>query len=222
MTLRGCAGVLSILIGVAGCAPRAPSIVARFAEEPLLVVKNSRRPDSTLMSLAHLWSGGAGPARCGRTPPPNEPMSFPGGRYCEVLTPTRGRIGFRIDQAGRIRLLTWDRVTDSRAHAKSVGDSLDVALRGRSSRTRLCRPDSPHRQDLPGMLWESGELVVHLSWTTPGDERPKLLAMAVDDPKEFPFFLCKPFDQARSDVSRGFAEGDRVAGGGRPHSYGSW
>jgi hypothetical protein len=202
MTLRGCAGVLSILIGVGGCARQTPSIVARFAEEPLQVEKNSRRPDSTLMSLAHLWSGGASPARCGRTPPPREPLSFPGGRYCEVLSPTRGRIGFRIDQTGRIRLLTWDRITDSRAHARSVGDSLDVVLRDRSSRTRLCRPDSPHRQDLPGMLWESGELVVHLSWTTPGDERPKLLAMAVDDPKEFPFFLCKPFDQARSDVSR--------------------
>ncbi len=202
MIFRRCAGLLSILTGVAGCAAQPPSIVARFVEEPLLVVRNSPRPDSTLMSLAHLWIGGAGPARCGRTPPPQEPMSFPGGRYCEVLSPARGRVGFRIDQTGRIRLLTWDRITDSRAHARSVGDSLDVALRRRAPKTRLCRPDSPHRHDLPGLLWESAGLVVHLSWTTPGDERPKLLAMAVDDPKEFPFFLCKPFDQARSDVSR--------------------
>src|SRR5688500_13300973 len=142
MTLRGCAGVFSILIGIGGCARQTPSIVARFAEEPLQVVKNSRRPDSTLMSLAHLWIGGAGPARCGRTPPPQEPMSFPGGRYCEVLSPTRGRIGFRIDQTGRIRLLTWDRITDSRAHARTVGDSLDLELRRRAPRTRLCRPDS--------------------------------------------------------------------------------
>jgi hypothetical protein len=202
MTLRGFAGLLSVLFSLAGCARQAPSLAAKFAEEPLHLVKNSRRADSTLMSLAHFWSGGASPARCARTPPPRETISFPGGRYCEVLSPTRGRIGFRIDQTGRIRLLTWDRITDSRAHARSVGDSLDVVLRDRSSRTRLCRPDSPHRQELPGMLWESGKLVVHLSWTTPGDERPKLLAMAVDDPKEFPFFLCRAFDQA--DASRKF------------------
>lgn len=151
-----------------------------------------------MMWLAHAWSGGQGPARCGLTPPANEVVWFPGGRYCELVSSQRGQIGFRIDALGRIRVLTWDRHTDSRAHARSVSDSLDVLLRNRALTQRLCRPDSGYPADLPGMLWESAGLLVHLSWITRGDDRPKLLAIAVNDPKEYPYFLCKPFDQARS------------------------
>jgi hypothetical protein len=155
-----------------------------------------------MMWLAHVWSGGEGPAQCGRTPPPNEVVWFPGGRYCEVRSEQRGQIGFRIDGLGRIRVLTWDRNTESRAHARSLSDSLDVALRSRALTQRLCRPDSGYPADLPGMIWESAALLVHLSWITRGDDRPKLLAIAVNDPKEYPHFLCKPFDQARSSPSR--------------------
>lgn len=153
-----------------------------------------------MMALAHLWSGSEGPARCGSTPPPKEIMWFRGGRYCELLSPERGQIGFRIDANGLIRVLTWNRRVRSRAHARSVADSLDVVLGKRVSTARLCRPDSPNRE-LPGMLWENERMVVHLSWVTQVDERPDLLVIAVDDPKEYPFFLCRAFDQARSSDS---------------------
>ena len=150
-----------------------------------------------MMSLAHLWSRSEGPARCGSKPPPKEIIWFSGGRYCELLSPDRGQIGFRIDASGLIRVLTWSRRTQSRAHALSIADSLDVALRARVSNARLCRPDSPNR-DLPGMLWQNKGIVVHLSWVTHLDDHPELLVIAVDDPKEYPFFLCRTFDQARA------------------------
>ena len=199
MTDRTRIVLLAVTIAAAGCAgPPRGSVVLPGAEQPLHLVATSRRVDSTMMWLAHVWSGGAGPAHCGLTPPPNEVVWFPGGRYCEVRSPQRGQIGFRIDGLGRIRVLTWDRSTESRAHARSLSDSLDVVLRSRSLTQRLCRPDSGYRADLPGMIWESPALLVHLSWITRGDDRPKLLAIAVNDPKEYPQFLCKPFDQANS------------------------
>lgn len=156
-----------------------------------------------MMFLAHLWSGSEGPARCGSKPPPKEIIWFNGGRYCELLSPDRGQIGFRIDAAGLIRVLTWNRVTRSREHALRVADSLDVALRARVSSARLCRPDSPNR-GLPGMLWHNRGIVIHLSWVSVVDDRPELLVIAVDDPKEYPFFLCRTFDQARAGGMRRF------------------
>jgi len=161
-----------------------------------------------MMSLAHLWSRSEGPARCGSKPPPKEIIWFSGGRYCELLSPDRGQIGFRIDASGLIRVLTWSRRTQSRAHALSIADSLDVALRARVSNARLCRPDSPNR-DLPGMLWQDKGIVVHLSWVTHLDDHPELLVIAVDDPKEYPFFLCRTFDQARAREAPG--ERDELA-----------
>jgi len=192
------AGCGAAILAAGACAVQRPqSLVPPPAEHPLRLVPASGRADSAMMFLAHLWSGTEGPARCGRTPPPREVMWFHGGRYCELLSSARGHIGFRIDAGGLIRVLTWNRRTDSRAHARSVADSLDVALQRRALTARGCRPDSPNRGDLPGMLWESKGMVVHLSWVTPLDERPELLVIAVDDPKEYPFFLCRPFDQAR-------------------------
>ena len=191
--------VFAVTISLGACIVQAPrSIAPPPANQPLYLLVDSRRPDATMLWLAQIWSASAGPARCGHTPPPNEVMWFPGGRYCEVLSADRGRIGFRVDERGLIRVLTWDRRTDSRAHARSIGDSLDVILRQRGLSQRLCRSDSGYRADLPGMIWENEGLLVHLSWITRGDDRPKLLAIAVNDPKEYPHGLCKPFDQARS------------------------
>ena len=180
--------------------PRPRSLVPPTPEHPLRLLQISDRPDSAMMSLAHFWSGNEGPARCGSKPPPKEIMWFSGGRYCEVLS-DRGQIGFRIDAKGLIRVMTWNRRTRSPAHARSLADSLDVVLRRRVSNRRLCRPDAPNR-DLPGILWHNEGLVVHLSWVTSVDEGPELLVIAVDDPKEYPFFLCRAFDQARADSRR--------------------
>ncbi|MDQ3674465.1 MAG: hypothetical protein M3365_08840 [Gemmatimonadota bacterium] len=192
--------LLAMTIASAGCTWQAGRGVATpTVEQPLHLLATSNRVDSTMMWLARIWSAGQGPARCGRTPPPNEVMWFPGGQYCEFLSPQRGQIGFRVDDRGLIRVMTWDRRTDSRAHARSLTDSLDVVLRSRALTPRLCRSDSGYRADLPGMLWESEGMLVHLSWITRGDERPKLLAIAVTDPKEYPHFLCKPFDQAEAE-----------------------
>ena len=200
MTKGRTLALITTLTVAAACASQPPRRVANLAEDmsSLRLAATSQRADSTMMWLAHVWSGSEGPARCGRTPPPNEVMWFPGGRYCELLSLDRGQIGLRIDERGLIRVLTWDRQTGSRAHARSLTDSLDGVLRRRSLTPRLCRPDSGYRADLPGMIWENERLLVHLSWITRGDDRPTLLAIAVNDPKEYPHFLCKPFDQARS------------------------
>lgn len=192
-----------VALAVSGCAlGQPPSLVPLTPEQPLRLSPVSNRADSAMMFLAHLWSGSEGPARCGTRPPPKEIMWFTGGRYCELLSPDRGQIGFRIDASGLIRVLTWNRRTESRAHALSIADSLDVALRSRVSNPRLCRPDIP--RDLPGMLWQNKGIVVHLSWVTPVDDHPELLVIAVDDPTEYPFFLCRAFDQAAAPDSRRF------------------
>lgn len=191
--------VFVVTVALGACVVQTPrSIAPPPGDQPLYLLADSRRADATMLWLARIWSGTGGPARCGHTPPPNEVMWFPGGRYCELLSSERGRIGFRVDERGLIRVLTWDRRTESRAHARSIGDSLDVILRQRGLSQRLCRSDSGYRADLPGMIWENEGLLVHLSWITRGDEQPKLLAIAVNDPKEYPHSLCKPFDQARS------------------------
>lgn len=191
----------ALALTLSGCAvQQSQSLAPPTPEHPLRVLPVSNRADSAMMFLAHLWSGSEGPARCGSKPPPKEIIWFSGGRYCELLSPERGQVGFRIDSTGLIRVLTWSRVTRSREHARSVADSLDVALRQRVSSARLCRADSSH--GLPGMLWQNKGIVVHLSWVTPVDDRPELLVIAVDDPKEYPFFLCRTFDQVRAESRR--------------------
>lgn len=127
---------------VNGCATQTPHPVRANTAGQSLRVGPFSANETSLMWLARVWAGTTGSAACGSMPPFGDPLWFPDGRYCGMVTPNRGVVGFQLDNRGVVHAITWHRNTASLLSAESITDSLDVVLRGRGLTTRRCEPGS--------------------------------------------------------------------------------
>lgn len=162
------------------------------SQRPSSVIQPPSAGESQLNWLAREWAGGTAAEACGTKVPAGEFLWFPNGRYCRVVTPARGTVGLQLDAQGLIRAATWHRDTPSAAAARSVVDSLDAALKARGLGLNLCQPGSSPAGAVAAVVWESRDLLVHLSTITPDAMPPRIVAIAVDVPAAFPRILCKP------------------------------
>lgn len=190
-TRKGLSTAAVLCVAVYGCATQAAVPVRPDTEQSLRIGPPSVN-ETSLMWLAREWAGSTGDALCGSPPPFGDPLWFPGGRYCGIVTSNRGVVGFQLDSRGIVHAVTWHRNTASPSDAERITDSLDVVLRGRRMTARPCEPGSSPAGEVEAAVWEADDLLVFLSRITPDTMPPKLVAMAVDVPAAFPQFLCKP------------------------------
>lgn len=148
--------------------------------------------ESSLIWAAREWAGRTGDAACGKVPAFGDPLWFPDGRYCGLVTPDRGTVGLQLDARGVVHAVTWHRNTPSAPAAERIVDSLDVVLRRRGLTTTWCEPGSTPAGEVEPVLWETSDFLVHLSTIIPDTMPPRIVAMAIDRPAAFPRILCKP------------------------------
>lgn len=95
------------------------------------------------------------------------------------------------DEQHRVHAVTVLRQTDSEAQAHEILDSLATTLRSFGLGERECEPGSSPAGAIRSWLYEDRkDILVHISEITPPASPPRLLAVAVDNPNEFPRFLC--------------------------------
>lgn len=154
--------------------------------------------ESSLIWTAREWAGRTGAAACGKVPAFGDPLWFPDGRYCGLVTPDRGTVGFQLDARGVVHAVTWHRNTPSAAVAERIVDSLDVVLRRRGLTTTWCESGSTPAGEVEPVLWETNDFLVHLSTILPDTMPPRIVAIAIDQPAAFPRILCKSVPPART------------------------
>ncbi len=136
--------------------------------------------------------------KCGVSPPAGDFIWYPGGDYCEWTTNGRGTVGAQRDEAHRVHIIRLDRQTTGAANAQAVLDSLGGTLRSWGLAYRDCGSGSTPAGAVRAWLYTQKDLVFHISEITPATGRPRLLGLAVDDPKEFPDALCRAAASADS------------------------
>lgn len=198
---------------ILGCAPRAPGPGAAESAEDSFALGPASAAEPALIWLAREWAGRTGVAQCGKVSAFGEPLWFPNGRYCGLVTPDRGTVGFQLDARGVVHAVTWQRNVPSSAAAARIVDSLDVVLKQRGLTTTWCAPGSSPAGEVDSVIWETGDLLIHLSTFAPDTVPLRIAAIAVDLPAAFPRVLCKPVPpgppRPRASLSRERAgEGD--------------
>ena len=129
---------------------------------------------------------------CGSKPAEGEWIWFPGGDYCEWMTPTRGRIVAQRDEQHRVHAVIVNRQTSSEANAHAILDSLATALRSFGLSERECEPGSSPAGAIRSWLYEDRKVIlVHISEITPQTGPPRLMGLAVDSVDSFPRGLCQ-------------------------------
>lgn len=147
--------------------------------------------DGPLMRITNFFVGEWREPECGSKPPEGEFLWFPGGDYCEWMTPTRGRIVAQRDEQHRVHVVILNRQTNSEARAHEVLDSLISTLRSFGLTGRECEPGSSPAGAIRSWLYEERrDILVHISEITPPASPPRVLAVAVDNPNAFPRTLC--------------------------------
>ncbi len=196
MRINFSVAVLLLLFPVAAIAQSGAMPESVVSDTPAGVLAIAAEDDTSLMWLAHVWSGGQTEAQCRNTAPHGMPL-VPGERYCELLPGTSGIVGLQTSVGDTVTMVTWTRLTSGHEDAQAITDSLDVMLRGHGLAGRAC-----HREPTDGlaMVWESPELLVYLSRITLPGELPKLVTLAVDDPEAFPEAFCRPQEQEHAHV----------------------
>ena len=189
---------LLLVLPAAGLAQPIQKTGPVVADSPSGVLKIVATDDTSLMWLAHVWSGGQTEAQCRDKALHFMPPLLPGERYCELVSSTRGTVGLQTDVDGLVAMLTWTRLSLSHAAAQAITDSLDTMLRSHGLAGRAC-----HREPEDGMamVWESPRLLVYLSRITLPGQLPKLVTIAIDVPEEFPKGLCRPVDKTVSPAT---------------------
>ena len=172
--------------------------VASFAQ-PAEVLNIAAQDDTSLMWLAHVWSGGQTEAHCRNTAAHGMPLPQ-GERYCELLSRTRGTVGLQTNLDGMVEMVTWTRPTLSQTDAQEITDSLDTMLRSRGLAGRACDREPMDGLTAQAMVWEGPDLLVYLSRITLTGQLPKLVTIAVDVPEEFPEAFCRPIAKEHADV----------------------
>jgi len=179
-----------LLFPVAGLAQPAQKTGPAIADASAGVLKIAAKDDTSLMWLAHIWSGGQAEARCRYTIDHGR-FLLPGERYCELFGGARGVVGLQLNVDSSIQLLTWDRPTLGHPDAQVITDSLDILLRSHGLTSRQCDKGIIPDGEVEGALWESPVLLVQLSRITLNGRLPKLMVMAVDIPAAYPAALCR-------------------------------
>jgi hypothetical protein len=157
-------------------------------KQPGMAVQDA---DAPLMRITNFLVGEWHEPVCGTKPVEGEWIWFPGGDYCEWMTPTRGRIVAQRDERHRVHAVILNRQTDSEANARVILDSLATTLRSFGLSERECEPGSSPAGAIRSWLYEDRTgVLVHISEITPPASQPRLLGLAVDIPGEFPRALC--------------------------------
>lgn len=195
-----------LCVSILGCAASARGPGHAESAEDTFTLGPAAASESSLIWLARELAGRTGVAPCGTVPAFGDPLWFPDGRYCGLVTPDRGTVGFQLDARGVVHAVTWHRNAPNSAAAGRIVDSLDVVLKHRGLTTTWCAPGTSPAGEFDAVLWETEDLLVHLSTITPDTAPPRIVAMAVDLPAAFPRILCKPVPpgsvRPRASVSR--------------------
>jgi hypothetical protein len=187
-----------LLFPVAGLAQPTQKTGPATADASAGVLKIVAKDDTSLMWLAHIWSGGQTEAQCRNTAAAGMPSLLPGERYCELNSSTHGTVGLQTNVDGAVDIVTFTRLSLSHADAQKITDSLDVILRSHGLAGRAC-----HREPMDGlaMIWESQDLLVYLARITLTGQLPKLSTIAVRETEAFPPAFCRPIEKTVSPTT---------------------
>jgi hypothetical protein len=167
---------------------RKPDGSLKAEEQPGTAVQDA---DASLMRITYFLVGEWREPACGTKPVEGERILFPGGDYCEWMTPTRGRIVAQRDEQHHVHAVILNRQTDGEANARVILDSLATTLRSFGLSERECEPGSSPAGAIRSWLYEDRTgVLVHISEVTPPASQPRLLGLAVDIPGELPRALC--------------------------------
>jgi hypothetical protein len=187
-----------LLFPVAGLTQPTRNTGPVVAHAPAEVLKIVAKDDTSLMWLAHVWSGGKKEAVCRNTAAEGMPSLLPGERYCELQSSTHGTVGLQTNVDGAVEIVTFTRLSLSHAAAQTITDSLDAILRSHGLSGRVCDRDA---MDGRAMVWESQDLLVYLSRITLTGQLPKLSTIAIRETEAFPKGFCRPIDETLSPKS---------------------
>jgi len=161
--------------------------------------QSTAKPDSTVIAagsgIARLTSLLLGQWRaplCGVTPPAGDFLWYPGGDYCEWRTSDRGTVGAQRDARHTVHVIRLDRQTTGEANARAILDSLGTSLRSWGLNYRDCGGGIVPVGETRAWLYAREDLAFYISEITPPSGQPRLLALAVDNQKEFPEAMCRP------------------------------
>ena len=169
--------------------------------------QSTSKPDSSMMAdgsgiarLTSLLLGQWHAPVCGVTPPVGDFLWFPGGDYCEWAANDRGTVGAQRDAGHRVHVISLHRQTTGEANAHAIVDSIGTTLRSWGLAYRDCGGGSTPAGETRAWLYAREDLAFYISEITPPSGQPRLLALAVDNQKEFPEAMCRPSD-APSEIS---------------------
>jgi hypothetical protein len=164
----------------------------------LITAQSSSKPDSSMIAdgsgiarLTTLLLGQWHAPVCGVTPPPGDFLWYEGGDYCEWTTTNRGTLGAQRDAQHRVHVIRLDRQTTGEANARAIVDSIGTTLRTSGLAYRDCGVGSTPAGETRAWLYARGDLVFYVSEITPSSAPPRLIALAVDNPRGFPEALCR-------------------------------
>lgn len=147
--------------------------------------------DNEVIGMAHTWSGADRRPVCRRTGPDGEELGSADARYCEWRSPSTGGAGtLTAIVRPQATMVTWRRTTASVVDADRLTDSIRTALLARGLTERTCGTISNLSGESRGVRWESSDLVVDVTRSTPHRGTPSLQIIAIDAPAEMPQILC--------------------------------
>jgi hypothetical protein len=174
------------------------TLPALFASSGFITAQSISKPDSSVIAdgsgIARLTSfllGQWHAPMCGVKPPEGDFLWYEGGDYCEWVTSNRGTVGAQRDAAHRVHVIRLDRPTTGEPNARAVVDSMGTTLRAWGLAYRDCGAGSTPAGETRAWLYAGRDLVLYISEITPSSAPPRLIALAVDNPRGFPEAICR-------------------------------
>jgi hypothetical protein len=174
------------------------TLPALFASSGLITAQSNSKPDSSMIAdgsgiarLTSLLLGQWHAPRCGVKPPQGDFLWYEGGDYCEWVTSSRGTVGAQRDSQRRVHVVRLDRQTTGEANAHAIVDSIGTTLRTWGLAYRDCGVGSTPAGETRAWLYAGADLVFYISEITPSSAPPRLIALAVDNPRGFPEAICR-------------------------------